>query len=216
MVYTVLYTFIISGITSNTSKLSLGIYICLGIIHWTLFQDVIIKTMNMFSTYANFIKGLNFPKITLPIIVLLDSFFNYLISIFLLILFVCFIQEIHLETIVILLLIAIWLGFFGTFLGVILCILSTFFRDIKNSVPILMQIWFWLTPIAYLSKNNNTFDILNLNPLFYFFNIIQDLFISNELLDSKDIFIIFSINFFIFCIAFILSKIYINKTIDNI
>jgi len=34
-------------------------------------------------------------------------------------------------------------------LGVILSLFTPFFRDLKEVVPIIIQLWFWMTPIIY-------------------------------------------------------------------
>ena len=39
--------------------------------------------------------------------------------------------------------------FFAVGLGVLLGTANVFFRDLGSAVPILLQFWFWLTPIVY-------------------------------------------------------------------
>jgi lipopolysaccharide transport system permease protein len=38
---------------------------------------------------------------------------------------------------------------FAVGLGVLLGTANVFFRDLASAIPILMQFWFWLTPIVY-------------------------------------------------------------------
>lgn len=217
LIFTLLYTYIIGGISNNADRINLGIYICLGIIHWTLFQDILLKTMNMFTTYSNFIKNLNFPKITLPIIIILESLINYLIPLFFLVLYIIFTGKLYILPTLIVIAIAIMLSLFASFIGIILSIFSTFYKDIKNGITIILQILFWTTPIVYSIKNTTTFNrYLEINPLFYFFSAIQDLFLNNNLHILSNIIIILILNLILLLLTLLLSKLYINKVVDNI
>jgi len=40
-------------------------------------------------------------------------------------------------------------GLFAVALGLPLAVLNVFFRDVAMAVPVVLQVWFWLTPIAY-------------------------------------------------------------------
>ena len=95
------------------------------------------------------IKKLNFPRITLPVILFFSSTLNFIIvfSIFLLFLLVVgrFPGAILLGYIPLLIL----QQAFALGLGMMLGTMNIFFRDIGQFMGIVIQFWFWLTPIVY-------------------------------------------------------------------
>ena len=71
---------------------------------------------------------------------------------------------------------------FSLGLGVILSLFTPFFRDFKEVVPIIIQLWFWMTPIIYTKEmlaNKYPF-LLTYNPFFYFTNSYQDIFLYSK------------------------------------
>jgi lipopolysaccharide transport system permease protein len=67
-------------------------------------------------------------------------------------------------------------------LGVILSLFTPFFRDLKEAIPILIQLWFWMTPIIYMKEllaNKYPF-LLTYNPFFYFADSYQDIFLYSK------------------------------------
>lgn len=126
-----------------------SIYLCAGVMSWNLFSEMLGRLNNMFLEYGNLIKKSNFPRICLPAIVTLSALINFGI---ILALYLAF-----------LLLIGHWPGWvlwavlpllalqvlFALGLGVFLGTLNVFFRDIGQFTGVVLQFWFWLTPIIY-------------------------------------------------------------------
>lgn len=54
-------------------------------------------------------------------------------------------------------------------LGWMLSALQVFYRDIGQALPILLNVWFWATPIVWPEQNipDRFRDILNYNPIYY-------------------------------------------------
>ena len=126
------------------------IYILSGMVAWTLFSEVLNRSINIFVANANLLKKLSFPKLTLPIITIGTALVNF--TLFLIVMFLVFGLLGHLPyhalqwlplLIVITLALAIGIGlFFGT--------LNVFFRDIGQLMEVVLNFWFWLTPIVYM------------------------------------------------------------------
>lgn len=126
------------------------IYILAGMVGWTLFSEILGRSLTMFIDNGNLLKKLVFPKLTLPLIVVGSGFVNF---IFLLgMVFVVFGFLGHLPyhglvwlPVLIILTVALAVGI-GLFFGV----LNVFVRDIGQVMNIVLQFWFWLTPIVYM------------------------------------------------------------------
>lgn len=63
--------------------------------------------------------------------------------------------------------------------GVILSLFTPFFKDLKEVIPIVTQLWFWMTPVIYLANmiENKYPFLLKYNPFYYFVKIYQDIFL---------------------------------------
>ena len=132
-----------------TNKYAYAIYLMSGLLVWTLFNDIFNRCLNMFIDQGNMIKKINFPRITLPLIVVGTSMVNnFLLFAATMLIFVSlghnftwmilWIVPLHLSVIL-----------FTTSLGLIFGIMNVFIRDIGQSMPIILQMLFWFTPIVY-------------------------------------------------------------------
>jgi lipopolysaccharide transport system permease protein len=129
--------------------LDYGVYLCAGILTWGLFTEIVQKSTTMFLDNAGLIKKMNFPRICLPVIAVLSASMNFLISYALFVMLLVltgYFPGMHLLAIVPLILIV---AAIGAGLGTIIGVLNVFFRDVGQVVGVLLQLWFWLTPIVY-------------------------------------------------------------------
>ena len=103
----------------------------------------------MFLDNANLLKKLSFPRICLPIIVILNACLGFAIIFGLFAGFLLisgnFPGWVFLAIMPVLLLqILLAIG-----LGMVIGVLNVFFRDVGQLFGIVLQFWFWLTPIIY-------------------------------------------------------------------
>jgi lipopolysaccharide transport system permease protein len=148
------YTLVLSGVMrarlpGSDSAFAYGVYLCAGILTWGLFAETITRCTGVFVENANLLKTLSFPRICLPAIALLSALVNFAIvfTIFLLFLLVTGTLPgvLLLGVIPLILLQAVLAAGFGMLLGVA----NVFYRDVSQVVAIVLQFWFWLTPIVY-------------------------------------------------------------------
>ena len=150
VVYTVIFSTVMRAkLVGVNGTFAYSIYLCTGILLWGLFSEVVSKTMSVLIDNANLLKKLSFPRICLPLIVVNIALLNFAIifSLFtaFLILSDNFPGIVFLSIIpVIIIMLAFSVG-----LGMTLGILNVFFRDVGQLMGILLQFWFWFTPIVY-------------------------------------------------------------------
>lgn len=150
VVYTVIFAQVMrSKLPGNDSTFAYSIYLCAGILTWGMFSEIIARAQTMFIEQANLMKKISFPRICLPLIIVLNSLLNFtiifgLFSIFLFVsgnfpgwVFVAIIPVLILQVV------------FAIGLGMILGVLNVFFRDVGQFFNIFIQFWFWFTPIVY-------------------------------------------------------------------
>ena len=150
IVYTVIFSQLMRAkLPGSDSAFAYSIYLCAGVLTWGLMAEITSRGQNVFLEYANLIKKLSFPRICLPVIVVLNAGLNFAISFGLftgfLILSGNFPGWVFLSLFPVLVVQII----FSIGLGIILGVLNVFFRDVGQFFGIVLQFWFWLTPIVY-------------------------------------------------------------------
>jgi len=113
------------------------------------FAEISGRAQNIFLDHANLLKKLNFPRLCLPVIVLLSATVNFVIIFGLFTVFLFwsgnFPGWVYLGLVPLLLIEAV----FSIGLGITLGVLNVFFRDVGQLFSVVLQFWFWLTPIVY-------------------------------------------------------------------
>ncbi|MDW6091560.1 ABC transporter permease [Vibrio rhizosphaerae] len=153
LIYTLVLSQIMSAKLPNVSTIyAYPIYILSGMVAWTLFSEVFSRSLNIFIDNGNLIKKMNFPKLALPLIAMgtsLVNFFFLLVTMFIVMMFLGHYPTNVLYWLPILILLTSGLGLgIGLFFG----ILNVFIRDIGQILNIVLQFWFWLTPVVYMTS----------------------------------------------------------------
>jgi lipopolysaccharide transport system permease protein len=150
-----IYALILSTVLSAKlpgidNRYAYAIYLMAGMAGWTLFFDVVSRSLTVFIDNGNLLKKIAFPKLSLPLIVIGSALVNYVLL--LLAMFVVFGLLGHLAyhallwlPVLMVISLAMAAGI-GLFLG----ILNVFLRDIGQIMGIVLQFWFWLTPVVYV------------------------------------------------------------------
>lgn len=167
-VYTVIFSQIMRAkLPGIESTFAYGIYLCAGIITWGLFAEITGRSQNVFLNNANLLKKISFPRLTLPSIIVLNAAINFAIIFFLFLSFLIISGNFPGLVIVGLFPLLGILVAFAIGLGVILGVLNVFFRDVGQLFSVVLQFWFWLTPIVYPQSilPEETRFLLDFNPL---------------------------------------------------
>lgn len=150
MVYTVIFAQVMKArLPGVNSSFAYSIYLCAGVLTWGFFAEISGRAQNIFLDHANLLKKLNFPRLCLPVIVLLSATVNFVIIFGLFTVFLLwsgnFPGWVYLGLVPLLLVEAA----FSIGLGITLGVLNVFFRDVGQLFNVVLQFWFWLTPIVY-------------------------------------------------------------------
>jgi lipopolysaccharide transport system permease protein len=149
-VYTLIFSEVMrTKIDGIDNSFGYSIYLCSGILTWALFAEIIQRSINSFIENANLIKKVNFPKICLAAITILNALVNFGIVFFIFIFFLVLSGNFPGTPILFIFPLVVLLVLFAIGLGITLGVLNVFFRDIGQFSAIFMTFWFWLTPIVY-------------------------------------------------------------------
>jgi lipopolysaccharide transport system permease protein len=94
-------------------------------------------------------------------------------------------------------------------IGLTLALLTVFVRDLKEIVGIVLQIWFWFTPIVYVKDILPGFakKIIVFNPVFILSDSYQNIILWNRLPDIPHLLILTAVTFaLLLCSYFLYIK----------
>ena len=156
LVYTIVFSQVMRArLPGADSPFAYGIYLCAGILTWTLFSEIVGRSQNVFIENANLLKKLNFPRACLPVMVVLSAALNFAIVWALFTLFLLVTGNFPgLVYVGLLPVLAVHIAF-AVGLGVTLGVLNVFFRDVGQFFTIFMQFWFWMTPLVYAASTGS-------------------------------------------------------------
>lgn len=185
-----IYALVLSAVLSAklpgiTSQYAYSIYLMAGISSWTLFAEVFGRSLTIFVDNGNLLKKMAFPKIALPMIIFGTALINnILLIIAILMVFGLLGHSLSSALIFLPFLIFLTLLLAGG-LGLTLGVINVFIRDVGQIAPILLQFWFWLTPIVYISSiiPEKYHFLLMLNPLSSIVISYQDILVYGRIPD---------------------------------
>ena len=150
VVYTVIFSQIMRTRLPNVdSAFGYSIFLCAGVLTWGLFAEITSRTQNVFLENASLLKKISFPRISLPLIVVLNAGLNFSIVFGIFTIFLILSGNFPGWVFFAILPILLIQILFSVGLGMVLGVLNVFFRDVGQFFNITLQIWFWLTPIVY-------------------------------------------------------------------
>jgi lipopolysaccharide transport system permease protein len=181
IVYTVIFSQVMRAkLPGVDTTFAYSIYLCAGTLTWGLFAEIIGRGQGVFLEHANLIKKLSFPRICLPIIVILNAGLNFAIIFGLFTLFLVVSGNFPgWSYLAIFPVLGIQI-LFSIGLAIIIGVLNVFFRDVGHFVGIFLQFWFWFTPIIYPATilPEGVKPFMAFNPMMVFISSYQGILVS--------------------------------------
>lgn len=140
-----------SKLPGVTNKAGYAIYLMAGMAAWGFFAEIINRCTTIFIEYAGVLKKISFPRLCLPIIVGGSALLNHVLLLIATVVVFLFFGHVPGVAWVVLPIGMLVITMFAFGLGVLLGIFNVFVRDVGQVFTVVMQIWFWLTPIVYTS-----------------------------------------------------------------
>lgn len=150
IVYTVIFSQVMRAkLPGVENTFAYSIYLCAGVLTWGLFAEIAGRAQNVFLEHANLLKKLSFPRLCLPVMVVASAALNFAIIFGLFTVFLIISGNFPgLPFIALIPVLAIQIAF-AIGLGMVLGVLNVFYRDVGQFFGVVLQFWFWLTPIVY-------------------------------------------------------------------
>ncbi|AKU13733.1 ABC transporter [Azoarcus sp. CIB] len=183
VVYTVIFAEVMRAkLPGVDSGFGYSIYLCAGLLTWGLFAEIVGRAQNVFIDNANLLKKLCFPRMCLPLVIILSALLNFCIVFGLFTAFLLLSGNFPGNAILALVPLLVILVLFSIGLGVTLGVLNVFFRDIGQFFGIFITFWFWLTPIVYptAALSDEMRAAMIWNPMAALMDSFQQIFIANR------------------------------------
>jgi lipopolysaccharide transport system permease protein len=184
-IYTVIFSQVMSArLAGNTSPFAFSIYLCAGLLPWTVFAEIVNRCTGVFLDNANLVKKIAFPKVLLHTYIVVAGAVNLAIMVGVFLVFLWAIDAV--PGFVPLLVWTVFLVLqlvFAMGIGFVTSVLNVFFRDVAQLTAVLLQIWFWLTPIVYVPAivPPAAAELFRYNIMFHFTTIHHQLVLQDRL-----------------------------------
>lgn len=135
------------GVSSGNAY---AIYLMAGLLCWSLFIEITSRCLTVFVDNAGLLKKMVFPRVCLPMIVVGSALLNNLLLFLAMLLVFALLGHTPTASLLWLAPLVLVTTAFALGFGLLLGVLNVFIRDIGQVMSIVLQLWFWLTPIVYM------------------------------------------------------------------
>jgi lipopolysaccharide transport system permease protein len=192
-VYTVIFSKVMGArLQGASSTYSYGIYLIAGILPWTAFANTVSRSATIFVDKKGIVSKINVSLPSLPLYIVMSESITFLITLFIYMVFLLITGTPIRITLIFLPVIYVVQQIFAFSLGFFITIFHVFIRDLKEITGIVLQIWFWFTPIVYVYDILPAFakKLIVFNPAFLFIKAYQDIFVLNQIPDFMNLLIL--------------------------
>lgn len=168
VVYTVIFSEVMKArLPGVDSVFGYSIYLCAGILTWGFFAELVGRSQTVFIDNANLLKKISFPRLCLPVVVVVSASINFIITFAIFTVFLLVSGNFPGLAFVAMAPLLLILVLFSIGLGITLGVLNVFFRDVGQFFGIFITFWFWLTPIIYpvTAISEKLRVMIDLNPM---------------------------------------------------
>lgn len=153
----------------STSAYSYAIYLMSGMVAWALFSELVLRSMAMFVENAAIMKKIMFPRICLPAVTVGSALLNNVLLMLATLFIFALIGHWPSASVAWLPVLVLVTVSFGMALGMIIGVLNVFVRDVGQAAGVILQLWFWLTPVVYMIDivPASLLKYFTLNPMYH-------------------------------------------------
>lgn len=186
VIYTLVFAAVMRpSLQGHASPFAYSIYLCSGVITWQLFSELVSRGVGVFVTNGELLKKVSLPKLTLPLVVALSAISNFAIVFALFVGFLLVIGAFPGWPILGYVPVVLIVAAFGAGLGTLLGTVNVFYRDVQQVLGLVLNFWFWLTPIVYPARSVPEWlaTALQWNPMWPVVRFAQSIFLDGSVPD---------------------------------
>jgi ABC-2 type transport system permease protein len=131
------------------------IYLFSGLVVWNMFQNSINTATGVIVDRAALVKKVSFPREILALSNVGASVVYFVVQLLVLAIFVAGVGHAPAWKFMVILPISfLSLYLFTSALAIVMSAVNVYLRDMKHLMEVLLQLWFWLTPVVYSYENS--------------------------------------------------------------
>lgn len=207
LIYTFIFSFIFrlpAQVGDPSGLNNYALWLVCGLLPWLFFNRVLTLGVESLVSNAGLIQKVYFPRIVLPLSLANATFFTWMLEMAVLVVALSLLGSFVLPWLPLVALFMVIFGLFSVGLAMVFSIINVYFRDLSYLLTIVLQFWFYLTPILYpveLVKTQSDklgglvgtpvtlLDIYTLNPVEGFIEIFRNLLYDNRAPDVSTVLI---------------------------
>ena len=207
LIYTFIFSFIFrlpAQVGDPSGLNNYALWLVCGLLPWLFFNRVLTLGTESLVANAGLIQKVYFPRIVLPLSLANATFFTWLLEMGVLVVALSLLGSFVLPWLPLVALFMLVFGVFAVGLSMIFSIINVYFRDLSYLLTIVLQFWFYLTPILYpvelvaaqsdklgglIGTPITLLDIYSLNPVAGFIEIFRNLLYDNRVPDLSTVLI---------------------------
>ncbi len=131
------------------------IFLFSGLVLWNMFQNAVFAATGVIVDRAGLVKKVSFPREILPLASVGSAVIYFLIQICVLVIFLfVFHHAPEWNMIEILPITFANVYLFAATVSVVMAAFTVYMRDLKHLMEVLLQLWFWMSPVVYSYSNS--------------------------------------------------------------
>ncbi|WP_414622745.1 ABC transporter permease [Calothrix sp. CCY 0018] len=214
LIYTYVFSVVLKvklslkGLPAN-ENVSFGLWLFAGLLPWIAFSTGLTQSASSVIGQPNLVKKVVFPLTLLPLVTILSAFIESSFGLILLIFFVAVSSGTLHTTLALLPLVWIPQLLLTAGLGYLVAGLTVFLRDIPQTLNVILNIWFYVTPIVYpITSIPESWRnwVLWLNPLAAIVEVYREFVLTGEVKHWGELGIAFPVSVVVFVVGFLVYK----------
>lgn len=168
---TAMFTIVFAKIAKfSTAELPPVLFYLSGTVAWNYFSTTLLKTSDTFTQNASIFGKVYFPRLTVPVSIVISNLIQFAIQFTLLALIIIYYSfngyDFHFDlTLLLIPVMLLILAGLGLGFGILISSLTTKYRDLKQLISFGVQLWMYITPIIFplstVSGKYRVFFIVN-------------------------------------------------------
>jgi lipopolysaccharide transport system permease protein len=157
-----------------------ALFLLCGLLPWTFFSNSMVGGMGALVGNAGLISKVWFPRSSLVVATVSAAAFSLLIELGVLLVALLIAGNMILPWLPVLLVILVLQAVFALGVALLLSVCNVYFRDTQHLIGILLQLWFYASPIVYpvsvvrQNVSSAVFRIYEFNPMYSFIEAYRD------------------------------------------
>jgi len=205
LIYTFIFSFIFrlpAQVGDPSGLNNYALWLVCGLLPWLFFNRVLSLGTDALVSNAGLIQKVYFPRIVLPLALANATFFTWILEMAVLVIALSLLGSFVLPWLPLVALFMVVFALFSVGLAMVFSIINVYFRDLAYLLTIVLQFWFYLTPILYpvelvvtqsdqlgglIGTPVTLIDVYSLNPVLGFIEIFRNLLYDNRMPEATTV-----------------------------